>query len=336
MSDKNTVLHNGRYEGSPFKHYAGVHSIYGSDRYQQFYGITPNPVTPEDIDFSHPNIIPFLSEKKKVFISLMNGPFHFFHDTLGPTIYMINQFPDAQYIFDASKMYHFDDAYLKHFYTTLYKKKIDFKVLNFKMGDIIVANNFYIQDTGNDIFDAGNNLYNFFQNDVKNKNVKPFRKIYLSRKKMLTRNYEGVIKPGPSHMHDDRIINEPLLEKYLSNLGFEIVVPEEFSSFSEQINHYHETKTVVSVTSSGLTPACAFMQPRSNVVELINTMVVPLERPDPEKLIPAEESLHLFYISLSFNRDHNFFAIPNKTRKAEDIIKKIEESPSMRSVFMED
>lgn len=329
------VFHNDGHETIPFKHYPSVYQIFSTDRYQQFFNISPIEVKPEDVDFSHPNIIPFLSEKPKVFVSLMNGPYHFLHDSLGPIIYMIKKMPNAQFVFDSSKMWEFDKSYLNHFYTTLYKKGIDFKVLNFKHGDIIVANNFYLQVNGTDCFNATNNLHEFFLDDVVNKDVKPFRKLYLSRRRMLDRDYTNTVKPGPSHLHDNRIINEPLLEEFLSNSGFEIIVPEEFNNFAEQINHYYEAKTIVSVTSSGLTSACAFMQSRSNVVELINTMVVPLQPKTSDELVGSEESLHLFYITMSFHRDHNFFAIPNKTRKAEDIIKKIKESSSLRSVIME-
>lgn len=330
-----SIIHSDTQDSGPFKHYPSVYQIFSSDRYQQFIGLTPIDVKPEDVDFSHPNIIPFISEKPKVFISLMNGPYHFLHDALGPIIYMIKKLPHAQFVFDSSKMWEFDKSYLNHFYTTLYKKGIDFKVLNFKQGDVIVANNFYLQVSGADCFDASNNLHEFFLDDVINKDVKPFRKLYLSRRKMLDRNYKTTIKPGPTHMHDNRIINEPLLEDFLSSVGFEIIVPEEFNSFAEQINHYYEAKTIVSVTSSGLTSACAFMKSRSNVVELMNTMVVPLSPTTSNELVGSEESLHLFYIAMSFHRDHNFFSIPNKTRKAEDIIKKIKESPSLRSVIME-
>lgn len=331
------VVYRSQLNDLYFKHVPGVAKIYSTDRYQQFYGIVPELVTPEDIDFSHPNIIPFLSEKKKVFMSLMNGPYHFLNDVLGPTLYMIEQYPDAQYIFEISKMYHFDNSYMTHFFKTLHDKKIDFKPIAFKQGDIIVANNFYYFDVGFDYFDNGNRLYKFFENDYIKDQKKPFRKLYLSRKMMKDRDYTKNLLDGPTHKHDNRIINEPLLEEFLKNeYGFEIIVPEEFENFSQQIKHYNEAKTIVSVTSSGLTPACAFTQPGSTIVELMNTMVVPLKGiKNPEEIVEVEEALHLFYVTLSFNRGHNFISIPNKNRRAEDIIEIIKRSKSLRSVFEE-
>lgn len=326
----NTVLHFGG-NSNVFNHHPSLGRIDADARYMKLISLTPTPIKYEDV-FDGEKVLNFISDKRKVFISLMNGPFHFLHDALGHAIYAINKFPDAQFIFDASAMYEFDDAYLNHFLNTLYKKNIDFKVIRLEQGDVIFANNFYYQQTMYDDVDAGNQLFKFFSDDIDNKDIEPFRKIYISRRRMHNRDYSEILADGPSFKHDNRIDDEPKLEEFLLSLGFEIIVPEEFESFKHQINYFYETKTAVSLTSSGLT-CSAFMQPRGNVVELVNTMVVPLgDMPEFPKG-SAEEAIHHYYVALSFNKDHNYFAIPNKTRKADDIINKIKSSESLRSVF---
>ena len=108
------------------------------------------------------------------------------------------------------------------------------------------------------------------------------------------------------------------------------MVPEDkFQNFEDQIRYFFETKTVASVTSSALT-CSSFMQPGSNVIEFINSMIVPIDRNQKNMV---EEALHLFYITISFVKGHNYFGVSNRTRKAEDIIDKIKNSPSLLKVL---
>ena len=329
-----SVLYTG-HQPINYQKFDGLGMFFVPQNYERFTQLHPTKINQNDIT-DRANSYNFVSDKIKVFVSLMNGPYHFLHDALGGAIQMIKKFPDAQFIFDTSAMYDFDKTYLTHWFNTLTKKKIDFKILKTNPGDIVYANNFYFKQTYNNSANAANNLFEFFQDDFINKDVKPFRTIYLSRRHMGKRDYSSFVTEtpdwdgGPSTNHDTRMFDEFKLEEYLSKeFGVEIVVPEDFKTFADQINHFYETKTVISMTSSGLT-CSAFMQPGSNVIEIMNTMVVPLES---GKKNMVEEALHLFYISISFIKNHNYFSIQNKTRKAEDVIKRFENTPALHPLL---
>lgn len=79
------------------------------------------------------------------------------------------------------------------------------------------------------------------------------RKVYLSRRKVgyvelpaeLASEYAG-------YKSDLRLSGEKELERYFSGLGFEIVCPEDFSSFEEQVRYMSGVEVLVSSTGSGL------------------------------------------------------------------------------------
>jgi len=329
-----SVLFSG-FKPFNYERYDGLGAIFITSQYEKFSNISPVKINNSDIS-DRPNAYNFVSDKTKVLVSLMNGPYHFLHDALGGTLQMIKNFPDALYIFDISAMHDFDKTYLNHWFKTLTKKNIDFKIVKLNEGDIVYVNNFYYKNGYNNSTNAANNLFEFFQDDIVNKDVKPFRKIYLSRKRMTERDYSAFLTPdpnwngAPSQNHDTRMFDEHLLEEFLHyEFGFDIVIPETFETFADQINYMYETKTVVSMTSSGLTMS-AFMQPGSNVFEIMNTMVVPLDR---NKHNMAEEALHLFYISMAFIKGHNYFSIQNKTRKAQDVIERIKNTEYIQELL---
>jgi hypothetical protein len=86
--------------------------------------------------------------------------------------------------------------------------------------------------------------------DVK-ENKKANKRIYISRSKAKRR----------------KIINESEFETYLLAQNFEIVHFEDLS-ISQQVNLMSETEIVISLHGAGLTN-CMFMQPQSNLIELI-------------------------------------------------------------------
>jgi hypothetical protein len=275
----------------------------------------------------------FLSDNKKVFISLVTQPYHFFHDALGNFLSIYEKEPQALYIFDLSALHKRDEKYLSFFKKTLEEKKINFVFIQLNQETIIYANNFYVQYAINDSTNAGNNLYNFFNSFIKNKNIKPFRKIYISRSFIKKGDFSKIVLPGASFTHDQRIDDEQLLENYLKDNGFEIIVPETyFDTFEDQINQFYEAKTVVSLTGSGLINI-AWMQPRSTVVELATSMVLPLGFIDEKNNIRhVEETIHHFFSALSFNKEHNYIAIPNTKRSAKDVIKNIENNFFLKNI----
>jgi hypothetical protein len=145
----------------------------------------------------------------------------------------------------------------------------------------------------------------------------PFRKIYLTRG-----GKGGNLGPIPEdyefYRDDLRMYEEEKLEKFFSDLGYEIVDPEtKFDSIMEQIFYMREVKTLVSVTCSGLANMI-FMQPGQTIIELQAELVQIPANATGNKLIP-KQNLHNFYQPLSFMGEHTYIGVPSR-RDPEKVI----------------
>ena len=81
------------------------------------------------------------------------------------------------------------------------------------------------------------------------------RKVYLSRRKVGYVELPAEVASRfeyAGYTSDLRLSGESELEEYLSGLGFEIVCPEDFSSFEEQVRYMSGVEVLVSSTGSGL------------------------------------------------------------------------------------
>jgi phosphoribosylaminoimidazole (AIR) synthetase len=135
--------------------------------------------------------------------------------------------------------------------------------------------------------------------------------------------------------NDNRIDDEKRLEDYFLSLGFEIVYPDEFKSFEEQMNFFYSAKTVASLTGSGLTNAC-FMQPGSTVIEICTPLIsfTQIGNGVTDHGSVGQEEIHHFYNVISTMMDHNYIAIQNMSRSSEHVIQKIENNKSLKK-FLE-
>ena len=137
--------------------------------------------------------------------------------------------------------------------------------------------------------------------------VVPFRKVYL------TRGGKGadigpVADDYEFYRDDLRIYEEEKLEKFFSDLGYEIVEPEtEFESIAHQIRYMREVKALVSATSSGLANMM-FMQNNQTVIEIQVEIVQVFDNTIP--VVPVQ-SLHNYYQPLSFMGGHLHISIPS-------------------------
>ena len=330
-----SVLFDSTLNGSNFIYITDYCSIIPDHPTSKLFRPQIEAINPNEIN-KNVEVKNFLSDKKKVFISLTTQPYHFFHDCIGHFLSIYEKEPNALYIFDLSALHKRDEKYLSFFKKTLENKNVDFIFLQLTQETIIYANNFYIQYTSNETTNAGNNIYDFFSSWIKNKETKPFRKIYLSRSFIQKGDFSKIVLPGASFSHDERIDDEKLLENYLKDNGFEIIVPETyFDTFEDQVNKFYEAKTIISLTGSGLINM-VWMQPGCTVVELATSMVLPLNFADEENNIRhVEETIHHFFSTLSINKQHNYVAIPNTKRNAKNIIKNIENNYFLKSIVKE-
>jgi hypothetical protein len=152
----------------------------------------------------------------------------------------------------------------------------------------------------------------------------PTKKVYLSRGGRG--GYSGSIDAEYKYFQDDlRMHNESELEAFFSERGYEIIEPEtKFKTIMEQIDYMRQVKTLVSVTSSGLTNML-FMKPNQTVIE------IQVEVVDNEKGVELDgrpefiQRLHPFYQVLSFIGDHTFLSLPSR-RDPQAVIDKIDSS----------
>lgn len=150
---------------------------------------------------------------------------------------------------------------------------------------------------------------------VRTKEVKPSRKVYLSRRKVKV--LESVTaKDFPGFQDDIRVDDEDKMEAYFLSKGFEVVFPEDFTSFLDQLNYMQETSVLASLSGSGLVNSC-LMLPGQTVIELqVETVVL-------QDLNNPEQGLVLDYSGLTFAMGHTYIAVPSP-RNADVLIEKLE------------
>jgi hypothetical protein len=156
----------------------------------------------------------------------------------------------------------------------------------------------------------------------------PFRKVYCSRRKTDYKTghwITGDKDPETLKIKDDssRVSDELALESYLISNGFEIIYPEDFKSFEDQIKYFSSVKTLVSTTGAGLVNMC-FMKDRTQVVELTIPMMV-----------QGNTTLHTHYAPMAWAKRLVYFSIPSM-RSTEEILKTIESNEILKALVRKD
>ena len=106
--------------------------------------------------------------------------------------------------------------------------------------------------------------------------------------------------------NDSRIDDHEKIEKYFSSIGFEIIIPENFKNFEDQLNYMYETKILISLTGSGLTN-CIFMQPEQKIVEIFTPLIISKTKNDLN--INFQEEWHFFNHRMSAIKQHKYFSL---------------------------
>lgn len=156
----------------------------------------------------------------------------------------------------------------------------------------------------------------------------PFRKVYCSRGKTKYKTgswITGDRDPKTLKIKDDsaRMSDELALESYLKSNGFEIVYPEDFDSFEDQIKYFSSVKTLVSPTGAGLINMC-FMKDRCQVVELTIPMMV-----------QGESTIHQHYAPIAWAKRLVYFSIPSM-RSTKEVIETIESNSVLKYLISDD
>lgn len=289
---------------------------------------------------SEPGLLDLVSDQPKVLIPMTTSFYHLYHDHIGEFLTQYELTPDAKFIIDITSIKDLDPLpeYIKMFFKFLNSKNIDYRPVDFSKTRIININNFYYKDPQSESFALNHpceKLYKFAQEYVIDKNIPATKKVYLSRKNFKNRDLSILLNGELPYENDNRIDDEEKLEEYFRSIGFEIIVPEDFETFEDQINLFYEAKTIVSATSSGLINAC-FMRPGSIMVE-ISTPLISFNNIGNGFTSPkstAQEEIHHFYHRVSMEMNHNYISIPNMTRESQAIIDKIESNNSLKNMLV--
>lgn len=205
------------------------------------------------------------------------------------------------------------------FFKTLTDKGVKFRLVDFDEFDVINVDNFFVMQAGFSSLDRFNMLHDYFSIHLDYPDENPFRKVYVSRRKVGSPN-KTVYRDEFGNFNDislDRVDDEEQLENIFKSFGFEIVYPEDFSDFIEQLNFFNSVKTIASLTSAGLSNM-SFMQPGGNVVEIITPLTArPLNGAGEPGFMNRE--FHNYYKNMAVTKNHFYVGIPNLYCKVEDI-----------------
>jgi hypothetical protein len=190
------------------------------------------------------------------------------------------------------------------------------------------------------------NVADFFSEDL-DYSTPPTKKIYLSRGKTTTFNgnqgYDldaDTIADDTSKIHEirnthtykfsSRIDDEKKLEDYLVTLGFEIIYPEDYSSYKDQLQILASSKTVASITSSALS-ACYVMAPHTTLFEIASP-IPPVINPDSTADLEYLDFPDHYKAIASINGSF-YAAIPARSKKTDDVIAAIESNSALKALL---
>lgn len=276
------------------------------------------------------------SNSPKLLLICVGSFYHFFLDDVGNFIEAVEQYPDHEIIIDITRVDDLmsqEDGSFTFFFEFLELLKfynLKHKVVKLSDFDIVYIDNFYIVNYNFVSSLKAEKIYEFFSPYIKDPDEVPYRSVYVSRRRQdeTLRKHRAFDEETGFFYDGLRIDDEIALEKVFLDLGFEVVYPEDFSGFDEQVNFFNSVKTIVSLTSSGLTNG-VFMQPGGTMVELVSPVIANPIAPDGEQE-SLQKGIHNFYKDIAFLKNHTFLAIQNPNFKVSEVRDAIESNPKVR------
>lgn len=299
-----------------------------------------NPYIYEPID----GLKTFYSDEKKIFLKIPNSIYHFLHDVLPNILKLFDLDKDILFILDFSSMKNSDyDKNIFNFMNKiLYDNNIKHEIL-YEMGytnppkqintptgipNLINLNNFYYKNFRSIDYIYSGILDKYLNKYVIDKNIKPFKKVFVSRKlnqtdKKIIVNSEWNNKFSRNFV--ERINDEDKLINFFANKGFEIVYPEMFNCIEDQLNYFYKVKTIASLSGGGLSNAI-FMQENTNMIEIVSTMMSPFIHTE-SGINDWQEYYGHFYSAIAFQKKQNYFGINNIKSDSDIIISMLNKKP---------
>lgn len=272
-------------------------------------------------DYEGKTGISFIEDEQKFFIHLHSSFFHLLLEDFGFILSMMKRLPGRHFILSVTDTL-MNEKPLKQMLDllidVLLENKIKYSVVNTSDEGPVRINLFdyhparFMDKEGIDaIIDVFGKKFNI-------QSIPSNKRVYLSRSRVGKKNPEGLFRDQPlnkfSYTDDIRLYNEDLLKDFLVSMGVQVVVPEDFETFEEQIKFFASVKTLISTTGAGLSNM-VFMKPGSTVIELTTSLIA-----------DGREDVHTHYQGLAYSTDQNYISLPvmRDSCKAIDIIKKSE------------
>jgi hypothetical protein len=314
----------------------------------KIFELNEKTVTRGYVDADNAKAIHFISPRKKFIKTIVASYYHAIADDLAEIVYVIDKYPNAELIINVADirggLSKPEWDFVGFFLRCLDDKKVKYTLVELSKFDVIYMNNFTMLTFP---FHSGarlDMLSDFFKKYVSNPKQKAYRKVYVSRGKMPWRDQsENAV--NFSYQDDNRIDNHQKIEKIFVDLGFEIVYPEDFKTFQDQLDFFYSVKTLASLTSSGIVNA-VFMQPGGNIVELVTPLITQspvvndvylmengIDPKDYELDLNTVQEIHMFYHNLAFFKEHTYIGIPNYFRSSDKIQKFIDSNPSLKEML---
>jgi hypothetical protein len=238
-----------------------------------------------------------LSDSTKKTIALVDGSFFPFMFQNLPNIFLFfsriknREFNFYFYVFNNNKDWKKINIFFRKYLSDL---NINFKSLNEEDFDVIEINNFLVlQNDFNPI--KAKTINSKTKKYLKEPKVIPYRKVFVARNKRV----------------DQRIDSDKEIKNFFVSAGFEVIYPEQFKTFIDQINYFSECKVIAGISGSALAN-CIFMKPGGTVIEL-TSFFEPLADSYPKEF-------HHYYRMIASSMGHLYFAVSNLSAKYVNII----------------
>jgi hypothetical protein len=269
-------------------------------------------------------------------------------DDLAEIVYAIKKYPDLELVIDVTEVRGAlttpEWDFIGYFLKCLDKEKVKYTLVELKKFDIVYINDFTLLAFP---FHSGarlDMLAEFFKKHVTNPKEEAHKKVFVSRGKM---NWRDPLKDAVnfSYIDDNRIDNHSEIEQVFKDLGFEIVYPEDFKNFQEQVDYFYKVKVMASLTSSGMVNG-VFMQPGGTMIELVTPLITQspvvsneylknngIDPKEYELDLNTVQEIHMFYHNLAFFKEHTYIGIPNYFRSSDKVRKFIDANPSLKEML---
>lgn len=279
------------------------------------------------------------SDNPKLVMLLMPGISHLFLDRFALGIEWLNRNKDGHIVFaydggqfhqkeNENDLFYFFNLFNKYVKESSNNKNKCF-LIKIEEHTKLVINNYVLFKNYNVIKGKYKNVMNLKKiRDFYSSKEKPYKKIYISRKKSVHKPIyftTGTKVTDLLELHrfdDERCENEELLEEYFKGNGFEIIYPEDFKTMEEQIRFFTEVKLLICLTHSGISNMI-WLPDNSNVIEVSVPIVA-----------NKEELFETMWSHLAFCAQHTYTSIPSFLGTAEDVINKIENNKMLKSYIM--